>query len=139
VERVDRGEEEIVEGDGRQNRCRDTRREATYGGEGQDDQEKDESRGGGVEAGQPSGGRRHGDREDGKKNRFAARGTLHGSILAGRQGLEPRFTGPEPVVLPLNDLPVVRKEREIIADGASGVKPGVSKLFDKRSNGDLTP
>jgi hypothetical protein len=28
--------------------------------------------------------------------------------LAGRQGLEPRFTGPEPVVLPLNDLPVAR-------------------------------
>src|SRR5260370_11454515 len=28
--------------------------------------------------------------------------------LAGRQGLDPRFTGPEPVVLPLNDLPVVR-------------------------------
>ncbi len=25
--------------------------------------------------------------------------------LAGRQGVEPRFTGPEPVVLPLNDLP----------------------------------
>ena len=29
-------------------------------------------------------------------------------MLAGRQGLEPRFTGPEPVVLPLNDLPVAR-------------------------------
>ena len=29
--------------------------------------------------------------------------------MAGRQGLEPRFTGPEPVVLPLNDLPVVRE------------------------------
>src|SRR5256885_925753 len=30
------------------------------------------------------------------------------TCLAGRQGLEPRFTGPEPVVLPLNDLPVAR-------------------------------
>ena len=35
------------------------------------------------------------------------------TILAGRQGLEPRLTGPEPVVLPLNDLPVARGTRII--------------------------
>ena len=39
--------------------------------------------------------------------------------LAGRQGLEPRFTGPEPVVLPLNDLPVVRR----IADYSRRLPP----------------
>src|SRR2546430_13065789 len=27
--------------------------------------------------------------------------------LAGRQGFEPRFAGPEPAVLPLNDLPAM--------------------------------
>src|SRR5688572_6717211 len=37
------------------------------------------------------------------------RGNRGSEKLAGRQGLEPRFTGPEPVVLPLNDLPVVRE------------------------------
>ena len=41
--------------------------------------------------------------------------------LAGRQGLEPRFTGPEPVVLPLNDLPVARGRR-IIGEGRAAVK-----------------
>src|SRR5690242_10590300 len=29
-----------------------------------------------------------------------------GSDLAGRQGFEPRYRGPEPRVLPLDDLPV---------------------------------
>ena len=40
--------------------------------------------------------------------------------VAGRQGLEPRLTGPEPVVLPLNDLPVVRKGRIIRVEGPRG-------------------
>src|SRR5947209_3440577 len=31
--------------------------------------------------------------------------------LAGRQGLEPRFIGPEPIVLPLNDLPTIAAKR----------------------------
>jgi hypothetical protein len=38
----------------------------------------------------------------------AKRSTSEAGGLAGRQGLEPRLTGPEPVVLPLNDLPVAR-------------------------------
>src|SRR5262245_55472889 len=47
------------------------------------------------------------------RNRMVRSATLvvkrvRSDVLAGRQGLEPRFTGPEPVVLPLNDLPVVR-------------------------------
>lgn len=37
--------------------------------------------------------------------------------LAGRQGLEPRFIGPEPIVLPLNDLPVGRNLRQGAAKG----------------------
>ena len=35
-----------------------------------------------------------------------------GSNLAGRQGFEPRYRGPEPRVLPLDDLPT-GCEREI--------------------------
>ena len=42
--------------------------------------------------------------------------------MAGRQGLEPRFTGPEPVVLPLNDLPVGRGTR-IIRDASRHGQP----------------
>ena len=30
---------------------------------------------------------------------------LDGSVVVGTQGLEPRFCGPEPHVLPLNDVP----------------------------------
>src|SRR6266853_2484020 len=32
-------------------------------------------------------------------------------ILAGRQGFEPRYHGPEPCVLPLDDLPVAGRVR----------------------------
>src|SRR6266550_2393960 len=40
----------------------------------------------------------------------AATCILRGGLrnVAGRQGLEPRFAGPEPAVLPLNDLPAMR-------------------------------
>ena len=31
--------------------------------------------------------------------------------VAGRQGVEPRLTGSEPAVLPLNDLPVLERGR----------------------------
>src|SRR5437762_6220284 len=33
-------------------------------------------------------------------------------VLAGRQGFEPRYRGPEPRVLPLDDLPVPAGSRE---------------------------
>lgn len=36
---------------------------------------------------------------------------LLGEILAGRQGLEPRYAAPETAVLPLDDLPVARLVR----------------------------
>ena len=58
-------------------------------------------------------------------------------VLAGRQGLEPRFTGPEPVVLPLNDLPVVRKNAGLYREiTAANPAPGASS--DQRIPGNRT-
>src|SRR6266571_432401 len=37
---------------------------------------------------------------------MCCRSATLGSDLAGRQGFEPRYRGPEPRVLPLDDLPV---------------------------------
>src|SRR5512133_490121 len=41
--------------------------------------------------------------------------------LAGRQGFEPRFHGPEPRVLPLDDLPT---RQTILAKGSTDFKQG---------------
>src|SRR6185503_9022091 len=41
------------------------------------------------------------------------RSATRGSNLAGRQGFEPRYHGPEPCVLPLDDLPVPADSREV--------------------------
>ena len=54
--------------------------------------------------------------------------------LAGKQGLEPRFHGPEPCVLPLDDFPVSREHMRIalrverLLTGASGPAAGVQHL-----------
>src|ERR1051325_4122578 len=39
------------------------------------------------------------------KSPFNGAGPKRTQPLAGRQGVEPRYAGPEPAVLPLNDLP----------------------------------
>jgi hypothetical protein len=53
--------------------------------------------------------------------------------VAGRQGVEPRFSGPEPLVLPLNDLPTGRNgmrmlhgAKRVRQDGHSRRKSGFS-------------
>ncbi len=44
-----------------------------------------------------------------------------GRELAGRQGVEPRLAGPEPAVLPLDDLPVPAIAKSINEGGCGGI------------------
>src|SRR5688500_20307552 len=56
--------------------------------------------------------------------------------LAGRQGLEPRFIGPEPIVLPLNDLPAESKPaagcRVKAGDATCRLTPRSRREFHRR-------
>src|SRR5439155_1558617 len=49
------------------------------------------------------------------------------SGLAGRQGFEPRFHGPEPCVLPLDDLPA-RRGKISLAESASRSRAGCFRI-----------